>query len=226
MKPSTARVTLVSVVTVWSFWSRQSFLRIVPVQNVFGKVANGELKARDRIAVRMLADAAATHDRRVLHEATVGAGLPIIDTIQKLAESGDQILRIEGSPSGTLGYLLSEMGRGTAFSVALKTAMQLGYTEPDPRDDLSGMDVARKALILGRLIGFSGEIADVEVESLVPEPLRDVPLDVFLKRLSDADAPSRRTAPACPLWLRGRVRGGHRRRRPVAPAGSNPTNVG
>ena len=136
---------------------------------------------------RELAKTAAANGRRVLHEATVGAGLPIIDTIQKLAESGDQILRIDGSPSGTLGYLLSEMGRGTPFSVALKSAMKLGYTEPDPRDDLSGMDVARKALILGRLIGFSGEIGDVEVESLVPDTLREVPLNVFLERLSAED---------------------------------------
>jgi aspartokinase/homoserine dehydrogenase 1 len=151
-------------------------------------LANKRPLAGSNTDAQMLAGAAATHDRRLLHEATVGAGLPIIDTIQKLAESGDQILRIEGSPSGTLGYLLSEMGRGTAFSVALKRAMQLGYTEPDPRDDLSGMDVARKALILGRLIGFSGEISDVEVESLVPEPMREAPLDVFLKRLSEADA--------------------------------------
>ncbi|MFL5482147.1 MAG: bifunctional aspartate kinase/homoserine dehydrogenase I [Gemmatimonadaceae bacterium] len=151
-------------------------------------LANKRPLAGSNTDAQMLAVATATHDRRLLHEATVGAGLPIIDTIQKLAESGDQILRVEGSPSGTLGYLLSEMGRGTAFSVALKTAMQLGYTEPDPRDDLSGMDVARKALILGRLIGFSGEISDVEVESLVPEPMREAPLDVFLKRLSEADA--------------------------------------
>ena len=144
-------------------------------------LAGAERDSRD------LAGCAAANGRRVLHEATVGAGLPIIDTIQKLAESGDQILRIDGSPSGTLGYLLSEMGRGTPFSVALKSAMKLGYTEPDPRDDLSGMDVARKALILGRLIGFSGELADVEVESLVPDSLREVPLDVFLERLSAED---------------------------------------
>ena len=144
-------------------------------------LAGAEKDARD------LAETAQANGRRVLHEATVGAGLPIIDTIQKLAESGDQILRIDGSPSGTLGYLLSEMGRGTPFSVALKSAMKLGYTEPDPRDDLSGMDVARKALILGRLIGFSGELEDVEVESLVPESLREVSLSDFLDRLSAED---------------------------------------
>src|SRR5438034_499559 len=85
---------------------------------------------------RTLAHAAASQGRRVLHEATVGAGLPIIDTIQKLTESGDQVLRIEGCPSGTLGYLLGVMGRGTSFSTALRSAMKHGYTEPDPRDDL------------------------------------------------------------------------------------------
>jgi aspartokinase/homoserine dehydrogenase 1 len=138
---------------------------------------------------RALARAAAADGRRVLHEATVGAGLPVIDTIQKLTESGDHVLRIEACPSGTLGYLLGAMGRGTSFSKALRSAMDYGYTEPDPRDDLSGMDVARKALILGRMIGFSGELTDVEVESLVPDALRDAPLDVFLNRLPEADAP-------------------------------------
>ncbi|HEY3113160.1 MAG TPA: bifunctional aspartate kinase/homoserine dehydrogenase I [Gemmatimonadaceae bacterium] len=138
---------------------------------------------------RALARAAAAEGRRVMHEATVGAGLPVIDTIQKLTESGDHVLRIEACPSGTLGYLLGEMGRGTSFSTALRSAMKHGYTEPDPRDDLSGMDVARKALILGRIIGFSGELADVQVESLVPDALREAPLDVFLNRLHEADGP-------------------------------------
>ena len=123
----------------------------------------------------------------MLHEATVGAGLPIIDTIQKLQESGDEILSIEGCPSGTLGYLFGELGRGTSFSAALRAAMAVGYTEPDPREDLSGMDVARKALILGRLLGFEGELEAVEVESLVPEVFRNVPVDDFIARLEEMD---------------------------------------
>ena len=135
-----------------------------------------------------LAKLAAARGRRMLHEATVGAGLPVIDTINKLVASGDRILQIEGCPSGTLGFLFSEMSRGTKFSVALQSAMAKGYTEPDPRDDLSGMDVARKALILGRLLGHSGELGDIKVESLVPVPMRRMPLADFLAHASEVDS--------------------------------------
>jgi aspartokinase/homoserine dehydrogenase 1 len=135
-----------------------------------------------------LKHSAASHGRRVLHEATVGAGLPLIDTISKLKESGDDILRIEGCPSGTLGYLFGELGKGTSFSSALLSAMTLGYTEPDPRDDLSGMDVARKALILGRLLGFKGTIDSVDVESLVPPQYRDMSASEFVSRLEELDS--------------------------------------
>jgi aspartokinase/homoserine dehydrogenase 1 len=134
-----------------------------------------------------LTRSATSRGRRVLHEATVGAGLPIIDTISKLKESGDEVLRIEGCPSGTLGYLFGELGRGTAFSTALRAAMALGYTEPDPREDLSGMDVARKALILGHLLGFKGKLDSVIVESLVPEEYRDLPASEFVDRLEELD---------------------------------------
>jgi aspartokinase/homoserine dehydrogenase 1 len=125
--------------------------------------------------------------RRLLHETTVGAGLPIIDTFYKLSESGDRVSKIEGCPSGTLGFLFGEMGRGRAFSEALRRAIAKGYPEPDPRDDLSGTDVARKALILGRLLGFRGELADIEVESLVPPKGRRLPLKLFLARLEEYD---------------------------------------
>jgi aspartokinase/homoserine dehydrogenase 1 len=150
-------------------------------------LANKKPLAAPRGSSGGLTQSAASRGRRVLHEATVGAGLPLIDTISKLKESGDEVLRIEGCPSGTLGYLFGELGRGTTFSTALRAAMKLGYTEPDPRDDLSGMDVARKALILGRLLGFDGEIESVIVESLVPDDYRDMPASEFIARLEELD---------------------------------------
>lgn len=94
-------------------------------------------------AERALRETAESHDRRILHETTVGAGLPIIDTYYKLVEAGDRVLRIDGCTSGTLGYLLSEIGRGRRFSASLRQAMERGYTEPDPReagDDLRRLD--------------------------------------------------------------------------------------
>jgi aspartokinase/homoserine dehydrogenase 1 len=138
-------------------------------------------------AEALLATARA-HGRRLLFEATVGAGLPVIDTAWKLLESGDRIRRIDGCLSGTLGFLLSEVGAGQPFSATVHEAMRRGYAEPDPREDLSGMDVARKALILGRLLGFAGGIDAVTIESLVPKQARGVPLPEFLATLDRFDA--------------------------------------
>jgi len=138
--------------------------------------------------VRDLRALANRQNARILHETTVGAGLPVMDSYHKLVETGDTVLRIEGCTSGTLGFLLTEIGRGRAFSAALREAMAQGFTEPDPRDDLSGMDVARKALILARMLGFAGELSDVSVESLVPERLQRVSRDAFLTRLESLDA--------------------------------------
>ncbi len=130
----------------------------------------------------------AAANQRMLTEATVGAGLPIFDSYRKLVESGDRVLKIEGCLSGTLGFVLTEVEKGKSFSQALRGAMDKGYTEPDPRDDLSGTDVGRKALILGRLLGFAGEPDDVAVESLVPAALRGIARDAFLARLGEMDA--------------------------------------
>lgn len=127
------------------------------------------------------------HGRRLRHEATVGAGLPVMDTFAKLIETGDEVLSIEGCLSGTLGFLLSELERWKKFSQALGAAIDAGYTEPDPREDLSGQDVARKALILGRLLGFRGEPGAVVTESLVPPDARPLPLKQFLARLTTWD---------------------------------------
>jgi aspartokinase/homoserine dehydrogenase 1 len=151
-------------------------------------LANKRPVGGSRAGAESLRAIAAAAGRRILHETTVGAGLPVLDTFYKLIEAGDSVRSIEGCPSGTMGYLFGEMGRGVAFSEALRGAMELGYTEPDPRDDLSGADVARKALILGRLLGFEGELEDVEVESLVPADAAATPLADFLATLEKYDA--------------------------------------
>ncbi len=150
-------------------------------------IANKIPLALDAQSARALLRDARGSGRQVLHEATVGAGLPIIDTVEKLISSGDRILTILACPSGTMGYLFSELGRGRKFSDALRSAMKLGYTEPDPREDLSGCDVARKAIILGRLLGYEGELSDVATESLVPIPARNLSLKDFLAQTHSFD---------------------------------------
>jgi aspartokinase/homoserine dehydrogenase 1 len=151
-------------------------------------LANKRPLSGPRAEAERLRRTALAGGRRMRFEATVGAGLPILDTHRKLVESGDRVVRIEGCLSGTLGFLLSEIERGESFSASLRRAMENGYTEPDPRDDLSGADVGRKALILGRLLGFAGGPEDVRVESLVPERFRRLSLARFLERLADHDA--------------------------------------
>jgi aspartokinase/homoserine dehydrogenase 1 len=123
-----------------------------------------------------------------LYEATVGAALPIILTVRDLRETGDGIRMIEGIFSGTLAYLFNVFDGSMPFSAVVTDAKARGFTEPDPRDDLSGLDVARKLVILGREMGLPLELSDVEVESLVPEALRDCSISEFLERLPAHDA--------------------------------------
>ena len=126
--------------------------------------------------------------RHFLYEANVGAGLPIISTLKDLVASGDTVTRIEGIFSGTLSYLFNA-GPELPFSARVKSAHQLGYTEPDPREDLSGRDVARKLLVLARLTGLELELKDIAVEDLVPTPLRKGPrADRFFTDLARFDA--------------------------------------
>jgi aspartokinase/homoserine dehydrogenase 1 len=124
-----------------------------------------------------------------LYEATVGAGLPIIQTLRDLRETGDEIRRIEGILSGTLAYLFNVWDGQQPFSAIVRDAKASGYTEPDPRDDLSGTDVARKLVILGREMGLRLELADVELEGLIPSTLWACNVDEFMKRVSELDAP-------------------------------------
>ena len=123
-----------------------------------------------------------------LYEATVGAGLPIIQTLRDLRETGDEIRRIEGIFSGTLAYLFNVWDGSAPFSSIVRDAKANGFTEPDPRDDLSGMDVARKLIILGREMGMPLELKDVQLEGLVPASLANCSAEEFMDRLPELDA--------------------------------------
>lgn len=125
---------------------------------------------------------------RVRYETTCGAGLPVISTLRNLLDSGDSVSEISGTLSGTFGAIFADLANGSPFAAAVRSAKERGYTEPDPRDDLSGLDVARKALILARTMGNPIDLDQIEVESLVPEPLARVSVDAFLDGLSSEDA--------------------------------------
>jgi aspartokinase/homoserine dehydrogenase 1 len=123
-----------------------------------------------------------------LYEATVGAGLPVVHTLRDLRETGDEITSIEGIFSGTLAYLFNVYDGRVAFSEIVQDARRRGFTEPDPRDDLSGQDVARKLIILGREMGLTLELQDVQVESLVPAELAGGSIEEFMAQLPRYDA--------------------------------------
>ncbi len=122
-----------------------------------------------------------------LYEATVGAGLPVISTLRDLRETGDKIASVEGIFSGTLAYLFNVYDGKTPFSQIVRDAKAKGYTEPDPRDDLSGTDFVRKVIIIGREMGLKLEMKDVQVESLIPAGLEKGSIDDFLNGLPKYD---------------------------------------
>ena len=121
------------------------------------------------------------------YEATAGAGLPVFDTLAKLREAGDRVDTIAGCFSGTIGFLMTAVEEGTRFSDAVREAWKRGYTEPDPRDDLGGVDVARKALILARTLGRRLELSDIALEPLYPPELDDADPKRFIDKLGALD---------------------------------------
>jgi len=137
---------------------------------------------------RAIRAASAAGASRFRYEATVGAGLPVISTLRDLIDTGDELLAVEGIFSGTLAWLFNRYDGKVAFSTLVKQARELGYTEPDPRDDLSGTDVARKLVILAREAGWDLSLADVSVQNLVPEALRAAAASEFMDRLGELDA--------------------------------------
>ena len=151
-------------------------------------LANKKPLAVSQIEYDRMMQTARDRGLSVRYEATAGAGLPVLDTLAKLEEAGDRVTTILGCFSGTLGFLMTALEDGTPFADAVRNAWKLGYTEPDPRDDLSGMDVARKALILARSLGMRAELSDIAVEPLFNAEVDDPDPKTFvenLKKLND-----------------------------------------
>jgi homoserine dehydrogenase len=129
-----------------------------------------------------------TAGRRIRYETTVGAGLPVVATLQTLLDTGDTIERIQGCLSGTVGFICARLEAGRPFSAAVREARARGYTEPDPREDLAGCDAARKALILARMLGYPLELQDVTVERLYPPQMDALSVEEFLSQVEALDA--------------------------------------
>ena len=148
---------------------------------------NKKCNAGPMSAYRSLREVARKRQRYFLYETNVGAGLPIIHTLRDLIETGDEIVKIEGVLSGTLSYIFNSLNGTRTFSEIVREAHGLGFTEPDPREDLSGVDVARKLIILAREMGLEVEMDSVQVESMVPEDLRSASVDEYLNSLGKHD---------------------------------------
>jgi aspartokinase/homoserine dehydrogenase 1 len=144
---------------------------------------------------KKLQDIAFKRDVQFLYETNVGAGLPVVRVLQDLMHSGDEILKIEGVLSGSLSFIFNTYDGSTTFKEIVLQAKDAGFTEPDPRDDLNGMDVARKILILGREAGLALEMEDINVNNILPQACVNAPtVDAFFEELEKADGVFKRMA--------------------------------
>ena len=151
--------------------------------------ANKKANTEDMAYYNALRTASVNGLKKFLYETNVGAGLPVIDNLQGLLKAGDQLLTFEGILSGSLSYIFGEVHQGLTLSEATAKARSMGYTEPNPAEDLSGLDVARKALVIAREAGLELEMSDLDVIAAVPQQLADLTdADEFMNQLSDYDA--------------------------------------
>ena len=148
---------------------------------------NKKANTADLDYYQSLQQASRRADAHYFYETTVGAALPVIQTLRDLVQTGDRVRRIEGVFSGTLSYLFNSFDGSVPFSEIVKAAREQGYTEPDPREDLSGMDVARKVVILAREMGMTANLEDMDVEGLIPPGLEGGSVEEFLEQLADHD---------------------------------------
>ena len=160
------------------------------IENGFDLISSNKIaNTKAYVQYRTLREGLEKHKKQYLYETNVGAGLPIIDTIRILHESGENITRIKGVFSGSLSYLFNAFSESDKpFSSFLKNAIALGYTEPDPREDLCGNDVARKLLILARELELENEFEEIEIENLIPEELRSGDTQYFLDNIENIDS--------------------------------------
>ncbi|MFN3597842.1 MAG: bifunctional aspartate kinase/homoserine dehydrogenase I, partial [Rubricoccaceae bacterium] len=149
---------------------------------------NKAVTARDADGWAEAARAARTGEAPYLYEAAVGAGLGVVARLRDLIRTGDRVHRVEGVLSGTLAFVFDAMRRGEPFSAAVRAAQATGLTEPDPREDLSGRDVARKLALLAYEMGLAADPRTADVASLVPPDLAALPLEAFWERLGETDA--------------------------------------